>query len=77
MVPRKNKYKISAWSQNLRSVFDGSQNLIFAFLFGLTVSIFLQTGLGNWICCPFFSVWLSGVEFFRVLIELSWHTLRQ
>lgn len=54
MVPRKNKYKISAWSQNLRSVFDGSRNLIFAFLFGLTVSIFLPTGLGELDLLPFF-----------------------
>lgn len=55
MVPRKNKCKISAWSQNLRSVFDGSRNLIFAFLFGLTVSIFLPTGLGELDLLPFFS----------------------
>lgn len=44
MVPRKNKCKISAWSQNL----------IFAFLFGLTVSIFLPTGLGELDLLPFF-----------------------
>ena len=44
MVPRKNKCKISAWSQNL----------IFAFLFGLTVSIFLPTGLGELDLLAFF-----------------------
>lgn len=54
MVPGKNKYKISAWSQNLRSGFDGCRNLIFAFLFGLTVSIFLPTGLGELDLLPFF-----------------------
>ena len=54
MVPQKNKCKISAWSRNLRSVFDGSRNLIFTFLFGLTVSIFLPTGLGELDLLPFF-----------------------
>lgn len=59
MVPRKNKCKISAWSRNLRSVFDGSRNLIFAFLFGLTVSIFLPTGLGELDLLPFFFFFFS------------------